>query len=146
MGLSMKNSVDILKKARVIQNGFPELFTTFVEICYAYKNTCGNPLNAVEQIELITKYQSTKDFLVCMLELIYSGHDITQRKFCSKFKLAMCIREAKTDEEVGELILASELIKYFAIDDRSSLYSLLTLIGGSELRNRLVPDAQVFVG
>lgn len=141
----MKSSIDILKEQKVIQNGFPELFTTFVKMCYAYKNTVDNPLDAVEKIELITKYQSTKDFLICMLELIYAGHDTPQREFCSKFKLAICIKEAKIDEEIGELILAGELIKYFGIDDRRSIYSLITLIGGCELRNKLVPDAIAFV-
>lgn len=141
----MKNSFDILREAKVIQNGFPELFTTFVDMCYAYKNSVELPYNAVEKIELITKYKSTKNFLICILELTYSGYGIPQLKFCSKFKLAMCIKEAKTDEEIGELVLAGELIKYFVKEDRSSIYSLITLIGGHELRNKLVPDAKLFI-
>ena len=143
----MKDIIDTLKENKILQNGFEELFTTFVEMCYTYKNTAENPYNAVQKIDLKTKYPSTKEFLTCMLELIYTGYGycFSEFKFCSKFKLAMCIKEAKTDEEIGELILAGELINYFAEDDRQSIYHLISLIGFEiKLINKLVPDGSTF--
>jgi hypothetical protein len=126
---------------KVISDGdkYNQLFTTIVYISHViYKK--GIMFGNVKIDDIATLFPSSKNLILISLNFLFSLATKEMLSFIINYEFLKRIRQHDvTEDEFNELILTKELLSYVFINDRHSIYELITYLCSSETRDKLFP-------